>query len=300
MYSLGMKTEKTPPSKVLIACRDDALRARVVAALSPADFEIVEHDFTRGSRAPSAPEKTSVLVFESAAGRELFEQWGDGPLGRLSLGDTPLADVCLPIDASAGELQRTCRLLSELVELRRRLIGSEDARHASAVEARTDPLSGIANRRAWDEHLARRVERWLAGEGPGCLAILDLDRFKAVNEHDGHQAGDRLLAAAARHFAMHLRRDDFLARLGGDEFGLLLEKVGAGEAQGVLERLCRALAAAEFEGVPRASVSIGYATLDSRGAATAEELFAAADEALRRAKREGRNRVCGSDPDEQR
>jgi diguanylate cyclase (GGDEF)-like protein len=142
---------------------------------------------------------------------------------------------------------------------------------------RTDPLTGVSNRRAWDETLAG-LERG----SDASLIVLDLDRFKDFNDAFGHQAGDRLLKAAAAAWSVELRQEDLLARLGGDEFGVVLPGCAFPAALEVAERLRAA--------VPdRVTCSAGVAWWD--GAEPAAELVGRADRALYRAKRAGRDRV---------
>ena len=88
--------------------------------------------------------------------------------------------------------------------------------------ARTDPLTGLPNRRVWDEDLEREIARARRHGGSLCLAMLDLDRFKAFNDEYGHQAGDQLLAATAAAWRPALRATDTIARYGGEEFAVLL------------------------------------------------------------------------------
>ena len=83
-------------------------------------------------------------------------------------------------------------------------------------------MTGLPNRRVWDEDVARELERARRHGGALCLAMLDLDRFKAYNDTHGHQAGDELLAAAAAAWRPELRATDTLARYGGEEFAVLL------------------------------------------------------------------------------
>ncbi|GBD41532.1 putative diguanylate cyclase YedQ [bacterium HR39] len=161
-----------------------------------------------------------------------------------------------------------------------------------AVAATTDPLTGLFNRRAF---VARLAEAWAEAERLGhplALVLLDLDRFKEINDTFGHEAGDRVLQHTARLLRARARRYDVPARIGGEEFALLLP--GAGRAQGVraAERL-----RADLEGTPVDIDSAGVRVTASFGVAahpTAEdpqELMRRADRALYAAKRAGRNRV---------
>ena len=103
--------------------------------------------------------------------------------------------------------------------------------------ARTDPLTGLPNRRVWDEDLERELARARRHGGSLCLAMLDLDRFKAFNDHHGHQAGDQLLAATALAWRPALRTTDTIARYGGEEFAVLLPHSDEEGALLVVERL---------------------------------------------------------------
>ena len=148
--------------------------------------------------------------------------------------------------------------------------------------ARTDSLTGVANRRAWDEELARELARAARSAQPLCLALIDLDHFKAYNDEHGHQAGDRLLKATAAAWEEKLRRTDLLARYGGEEFAVLLPDCGLDSAMEIAERLRTSQ--------PVVTCSIGVAAWD--GHESAAELVARADRALYAAKAGGRNRSC--------
>ncbi|HVE67683.1 MAG TPA: diguanylate cyclase, partial [Solirubrobacteraceae bacterium] len=130
----------------------------------------------------------------------------------------------------------------------RSLVGLLAAEAAVAIEradllarleavARTDDLTGLANRRAWDEHLPRELARAERDERPVCVAMLDLDRFKDYNDERGHQAGDRLLKQIAATWREMLRPSDLLARYGGEEFGLVLPQCPLEIGLEVVERL---------------------------------------------------------------
>jgi diguanylate cyclase (GGDEF)-like protein/PAS domain S-box-containing protein len=147
--------------------------------------------------------------------------------------------------------------------------------------ARTDDLTGLANRRAWEEELPRELARARRDDRPVCVAMVDLDHFKEFNDEHGHQAGDRLLKEIASVWRDELRPTDVLARYGGEEFVLLLPNCPLDEAHEVIERLRSTIPAEE-------TCSAGIATWDGRE--SPETLVSRADAALYRAKREGRNR----------
>jgi diguanylate cyclase (GGDEF)-like protein len=148
--------------------------------------------------------------------------------------------------------------------------------------ALTDVLTGLPNRRAWDT----RLDQAIAADQPVCVAILDLDLFKAFNDDHGHLAGDRLLKEAAAAWRAELRPTDMLARYGGEEFGVLLHGVDLEAARRVVDRLRAA--------TPRGqSCSAGVAR--RAHGETAAALLGRADEALYDAKRGGRDRSVVAD-----
>jgi diguanylate cyclase (GGDEF)-like protein len=209
-------------------------------------------------------------------------------------GDGP-ADVCLAANCTDEELRLTCRLLGEVVRLRRLQRQSAETHRALALAALTDPLTGLANRRAWDQELARRLTDTASGRQL-CLAVLDLDQFKEINDRQGHAAGDRVLQAVSNSLTKHLRHGDFVARLGGDEFGLLLSVPGAAEAAAIVERVRSHVAeAAAAQGTATLTASAGFAVSGEHLEVDASEsLFLAADAALIAAKRAGGNRMAST------
>jgi diguanylate cyclase (GGDEF)-like protein len=165
-----------------------------------------------------------------------------------------------------------------VVELRQR---SQQLRDV----ARTDALTGLPNRRAWEEELPLELSRARRAGRPLCVAILDLDHFKAFNDNCGHQAGDRLLKETASAWRVQLRDVDFLARYGGEEFGLLLPNCSVEDACEVVERVRAAITEGQ-------TCSAGVASWD--GSEPPEALLRRADEALYQAKDRGRDRAVTS------
>jgi diguanylate cyclase (GGDEF)-like protein/PAS domain S-box-containing protein len=158
-------------------------------------------------------------------------------------------------------------------------------------QARRDPLTGIPNRRLFDDVLVQAIERVRRQDSPLALAYLDIDDFKHVNDSLGHAAGDEVLKEFALRLTSQVRATDTVARLAGDEFVILFEHVRqAGEVQLLAEKLMAAVAP-DFTvlGAPlRVTTSIGIA-LYAGGTETAGSLLSRADMALYDTKRRGRN-----------
>ena len=174
-------------------------------------------------------------------------------------------------------------------------IALENARLHDLVQrqAITDDLTGLVNRRRFLAVLDTEVERAAQlGSGIG-IVLIDLDDFKGVNDRFGHHSGDRVLAAFGRLLQEHIRDVDLAARLGGEEFALLLPEVEGRDAVSVAERLRRSLSErpiASVEGnVLSSTASFGVAQY--RQGDSGEDLLRLADDALYRAKAEGKNRV---------
>jgi diguanylate cyclase (GGDEF)-like protein len=151
------------------------------------------------------------------------------------------------------------------------------------VAARTDDLTGLLNRRAWDEELGRELSRADRTGAALCVAILDLDRFKEYNDSHGHQAGDRFLKQLSGAWSQNLRTGDILARYGGEEFALALPGTNLEHSQEMLDRVRETLPEDQ-------TCSAGVCQWD--GEESAEQLTARADTLLYAAKAAGRDRVA--------
>ena len=163
-----------------------------------------------------------------------------------------------------------------------------------------DPLTGLHNRREFNEILERHLARIKRYSGYGALLWMDLDGFKEINDGLGHKAGDELLASLAHRMKATVRESDVLARLGGDEFAILYPNVDSGQAQIAATRLLDAIRqhTAVIQGQSiRTTASMGIVLFPEHGV-HATELLMQADMAMYRAKEQGRNRVCTYSPDE--
>jgi diguanylate cyclase (GGDEF)-like protein len=160
----------------------------------------------------------------------------------------------------------------------------------TVLEARTDKLTDLPNRRSWEEGLAREVARQARRRTPLCVLVIDLDHFKALNDTYGHSAGDIALARVAGVLRSEARQSDVLARIGGEEFALLLPDCAPTDARMRAQEIRLAVERASAGWQTPVTVSIGVAALPAH-ARTADELMEAGDVALYEAKRAGRNTV---------
>ena len=163
------------------------------------------------------------------------------------------------------------RLLTQLAEL-----------------AGTDELTGCVVRRVLHQRTEEEIERALRTSGPLSLLMIDVDRFKSINDNYGHVVGDRVLATIGTVLRDHVRPFDVASRLGGDEFAILLPETESTGAVQVAERIFRDLAAATEVPV---TLSIGVSSLDG-SMPTIERLFDEADMALYQVKRAGRDAIA--------
>ncbi|MGA2777109.1 MAG: diguanylate cyclase [Steroidobacteraceae bacterium] len=156
--------------------------------------------------------------------------------------------------------------------------------------ARIDPLTGVANRKAFDERIAQEIARRVHTDGAVTLLIWDIDNFKSINDSYGHRAGDRVLQSVARCFALGVRSTDFVARIGGEEFAMVMVGLSMETAMRMANELRVAVEALRFHfrGSPvRVTVSCGFTEIKDREGH--EAAFDRADSALYRAKNGGKN-----------
>ncbi|WP_146907019.1 GGDEF domain-containing protein [Arenimonas daejeonensis] len=182
--------------------------------------------------------------------------------------------------------------------MRERTLELSEANAQLEVLAMTDALTGLANRRHFGDQLAREITRCAEAGKPVALVTLDIDHFKAINDQYGHPAGDAVLRRVAMLLEEQVRGSDLLARVGGEEFAVLAVEAATNEASQLGERLRACIENAGPISAGRASVpvtiSVGVAVMWARPGdllKAPERLLAAADDALYRAKRNGRNRV---------
>ena len=185
---------------------------------------------------------------------------------------------------------RAERMRSRIAELEREATELHSKLDSEKMVARIDPLTGIANRKSFEERIAQGIAR-KPSAGPAVVMLLwDLDNFKAINDSYGHRAGDRVLQSVAACFLAAVRGDDFVARIGGEEFVMLLSGTKISQALLIANQVRSAVEALRFHfrGTPvRVTVSCGLAELKEHDAAGT--VFDRADSALYRAKQGGKN-----------
>ena len=235
---------------------------------------------------------------EAWAGEEARSPEKAGEASITALRNTYRVVCALSTDLLRANRQLEERVAQRTAELREANEALRVANHKLEVYAQTDGLLGIANRRYFD---ARLIDEWRRAlrerQALGALMI-DVDDFKAYNDHYGHLAGDDCLKAIAQAIAGRLQRPvDLLARYGGEEFVVLLPNTGRDGALTVAQDLCAAVRALDLPHAcsrvaPRVTVSIGAAARLPDKFGDPSGLIAEADDALYRAKQHGRDRVC--------
>jgi len=185
---------------------------------------------------------------------------------------------------SRAMAERLQRLETETGRLRERV-------HQARAEAVRDRLTGLHNRLAYEERIAQEFVHWKRYCAPLALLVLDVDRFKTLNDRFGHVAGDRALRALADRLVESVRQADFIARYGGEEFVVLMPQTDRAAAGTVAEKLRCAVEQCTFQYRDHpVSVTVSCGYTDFRDGDTPEVVFERADQALYRAKRGGRNR----------
>jgi diguanylate cyclase (GGDEF)-like protein len=210
-------------------------------------------------------------------------------------GLVPLAIVLVMVQVRARAAKRRERNLLRIVDEKTRdlRIANEELFRLST----TDSLTGLANRRLFDQTLARECARLRRAGSALSLVMFDVDQFKALNDSEGHQRGDECLVLLGREIGLAGRRKcDLAARVGGEEFALILTETDAASAAHIAEQVRSAVANLRVRHpasnvAPHLTVSAGVATATTDSYYTPKNLVAAADGALYIAKRKGRNRV---------
>lgn len=201
--------------------------------------------------------------------------------------------VELLVRENAAVSRESRELRASLEEAQARIAKMKESLDQARLAASTDPLTGVANRRSLDSHLAAEVGRSHDEQTPLCLIMADIDHFKSINDTYGHQAGDEVLREFGRVLKANVRAGDMVARYGGEEFTVVLPRTTAGSALTVAERLRTVISSQTFgvsgRSIGRVTASFGIAAVQVNE--TPAELVARADKKVYEAKVKGRNRV---------
>ncbi|PHV14392.1 diguanylate cyclase [Janthinobacterium sp. BJB303] len=222
------------------------------------------------------------VEYEFTVDADAAEAAGAGETGERTFHTTYVPDV-----GESGTVEGVYGLIHEITKVKA-------VQTALRFAAATDILTGIANRRRFDEQLAQSMQRTRATRAPMALAYLDIDRFKAINDSLGHQAGDEVLKEFAARLARSVRASDLVARLAGDEFVIIFEGVkSAAEVRHIGAKIIGAIRQ-PFDlagGALPVTASIGIAIFRD-GALAPAQLLDLADQALYDAKGQGRDGVA--------
>lgn len=199
----------------------------------------------------------------------------------------------LPLRSTNGETDHVCLIIYDVtgVAVNKRQLESANAQLQEL--ALRDGLTGLLNRRYWEQCVEREFARHMRYETPVSLVMFDIDHFKAVNDTYGHQTGDEVIREVARVTRSMARETDYAGRYGGEEFVVLLPDTDLNGARQFAERLRLAISKlrVDHEGKPlQFTVSLGAACLDNR-MSTHTELIERADKALYQSKENGRNQT---------
>lgn len=208
--------------------------------------------------------------------------------------------VCLFVSVIREDKERAAFLQGQLLELERRQV--QHLNDELEQLARRDPLTGLANRRLFDEACAREWERARRQRSEVAVLMIDVDHFKAYNDHHGHPAGDRSLSRVAEAIASAAHRPtDVVARYGGEEFVVLLPDTGGAGAAELARRIIDGVDALGLPHqaspvAPHVTVSVGVSSARVLGHEGLEALLSRADQALYRAKLAGRHGLHVQEP----
>jgi diguanylate cyclase (GGDEF)-like protein len=259
----------------LAALRDSARSAPALPRGTPAELAAVKLGERRLAQLNRATEDWLAAETRRAAAAAARQS---SLTGRL-----PMA-----VASTTGAIVLVALLGSLAIERSRRraldgLVGATEDFEGMAV---TDPLTGLANRRAFDSTMLVELARVDRGDQPMSLVVLDVDEFKAVNDRLGHEGGDAVLVEVARRLQGLARAQDLIARVGGEEFAWILPATDADAALRAAERARQTIASSPIEGAA-VTISAGAAQLEADGI----RIIARADAALYAAKQRGRDRA---------
>lgn len=264
-YMVGRWRSVPPQNIVAIESRREVKRAQLVARELEQIAEQVRVNLAK-HHASVAQFKDRVRTMQGAGPVEGWRDIGQEAEGILG----PTLELAQQIARAYDEIRQQGNHLMTLTEMR------------------TDPLTGVNNRRALEEMLSSLFTMRSRYELPFSVALIDVDGFRKVNEEEGHARGDRVLQSLARLLSDSLRETDFVARYGGEEFAVVMPQTPLDGACRNSERLRRLI-----QERIKLTVSIGVAAAED--GENSQVLLGHADQALQAAKQSGRNAVCSHD-----
>jgi two-component system cell cycle response regulator len=298
------------PFRVVVVDDDNAIRRLVRLYLARAGYDVVE--FTNGNDATANLDK---MVWDLAIldrrlpdmdGIVLCQQLKSDPEMRnryiiMLTGEDDPEDKILGLDRGAddyitkpfqtAELLARIRAAKRIIDLQKELLESNRRLELLSI---TDGLTKLHNHRHFQDELSRAFEESARYHRPLSLVIADLDFFKRINDTYGHAIGDEVLKSVSAMLQQSIRATDLAARYGGEEFALMLPETQLDDAIGFAEKLRSLIEAHPIDthsGPIPVTVSLGVATVPHTRIHSAKELIVAADKALYRAKKNGRNQV---------
>jgi two-component system, cell cycle response regulator len=291
--SLQSTLAKTMADRITIQSPEDAFQiANGAAGLATPDVFLVETSVTDNGRSlrlmselrsRSSTQHAAICILRPKGNLETVAMAYD-------LGADDVIDIETPAHEIAARLRAMIRRKRYSDQIRATV---QDGLRLAVF----DPLTGLHNRRYALPQLAAIAERAALGTTVFAVMIIDLDKFKSVNDRFGHAAGDAVLVEVAGRLRANLRADDLLARIGGEEFLVALPSTSFEDASAAADRLCRAVEeqsiALGFNATVRVTVSIGLAISKTQAAAEPiAKIMERADRALLKAKADGRNKVA--------
>ncbi|MFH5880004.1 diguanylate cyclase [Arthrobacter sp. NA-172] len=277
--------------------RFSGLRTAEIVSMSPglpAGIDRVHHfapDDEMASAKVAATGQPALVVYSTEGGRGGEQMISGGfeasAAAPIKVQGLVWGAVVLTSRSRDGVGQEMLERLTEFAELVEIAIGNTEAWTSLEKQAATDVLTGLPNRRSFQTRMEREIEKAEDTGGQLSVVVIDVDRFKDINDSHGHAVGDSVLTALGSRLRRSARKGEMIARLGGEEFVWLLPGVPAVEAAAAAERIGRDIAGTLFDVAGQVTISSGVCDLSIAGSS---QLLDCADRALYAAKRAGRNR----------
>ena len=199
----------------------------------------------------------------------------------------------IPLISATGEVTHLCLIIYDVTDNAVHKVELEQANEELAILSKTDGLTGLFNRRHWEQCLQAEYKRWIRSHNSSCLVMIDIDHFKRINDGYGHMAGDEVIRHLSTIIRQQVRETDISGRYGGEEFSILLADTGLESAQVFAQRLRQEIEEAElkYNDIDISyTISLGVAEV-SPEMKTYEAWIESADNALYQSKENGRNQV---------